>query len=68
VQVLGRRVKVEYHVDRLGYSPQVIILNGRRLAFDRVENPYRAGGAAIPLEAWTARRADPPDVLRVELS
>jgi hypothetical protein len=69
VPVMGRRVTMEYRVDRRGYSPQVILLNGRRLAFDRVENPYRAGGAAIPLEAWAAQvHADPQDVLRVELS
>ncbi|HEX7487571.1 MAG TPA: hypothetical protein VF341_01595, partial [Anaeromyxobacteraceae bacterium] len=69
VSVLGRRVKVEYQVDRRGYSPQVVLLNGRRLTFNRVANPYRAGGAAIPLEEWAAHlRADPPDVLRVELS
>jgi cellobiose phosphorylase len=68
VPVLGRRVSVEYHVDRRGHSPQVIVLNGRRLAFERVDNPYRAGGAAIPLQAWTAQlRADARDVLRVEL-
>ena len=69
VSILGGRVKVEYHVDRHGYSPQVIVLNGRRLTFDRVHNPYRAGGAAIALEEWAAQlRADAPDVLRVELS
>jgi CRISPR-associated protein Csx3 len=69
VPVMGRRVTMEYRVDRRGYSPQVILLNGRRLAFDRVENPYRAGGASIPLEAWAAQvHVDPQDVLRVELS
>ena len=69
VSVLGRRVQVEYHVDRHGYSPQVVVLNGVRLTFNRVDNPYRAGGAAIPLEEWAAHlRADAPDVLRVELS
>jgi len=68
VPVLGRPVRVEYHVERHGYAPQVVALNGRRLPFERVENPYRAGGAAIALEDWTAqRRADAPDLLRVEL-
>jgi cellobiose phosphorylase len=68
VSVLGRRVKVEYHVERNGYSPQLVVLNGRRLTLNRVDNPYRAGGAAIPLEEWIAHlRADAPDVLRVEL-
>jgi cellobiose phosphorylase len=69
VSVLGRRVEVEYQVERHGYSPRVLVLNGRRLPFDRAPNPYRPGGAAIPLEAWIAqRRPDPPDLLRVELS
>jgi CRISPR-associated protein Csx3 len=69
VPVLGRRVNVEYQVGRHGYSPQSLVLNGRRLTFERVENPYRAGGAAVPLEEWSARlRSDGPDALRVELS
>jgi cellobiose phosphorylase len=68
LSVLGRRVQMEVQVDRHGYSPRIITLNGRPLPFTRVDNPYRAGGAAIPLDAWTAhRRADAPDVLRVEL-
>jgi len=68
LSVLGRRVQMEVQVDRHGYSPRLIALNGRPLAFTRLDNPYRAGGAAIPLDAWTAhRRADAPDVLRVEL-
>jgi cellobiose phosphorylase len=68
LSVLGRRVQMEVHVGGHGYSPRLIALNGRPLAFTRLANPYRAGGAAIPLDAWTAhRRSDAPDVLRVEL-
>src|SRR6266851_5487989 len=68
LSVLGRRVQMEVQVDRHGYSPRLIALNGRPLAFTRADNPYRAGGAAIPLDVWTAhRRAGAPDVLRVEL-
>jgi cellobiose phosphorylase len=69
LSVLGRRVQMEVQVDRLGYSPRLITLNGRPLAFTRADNPYRAGGAAISLDAFNAhRRADAPDVLRVELT
>ena len=68
VSVLERRVRVEYRVGQRGCSPRRIALNGRQLAFTRMENPYREGGAAISLDAWAAhRRADPPDVLFVEL-
>jgi cellobiose phosphorylase len=35
VSALGRRVEVEYQVERHGYSPRVLVLNGRRLPFDR---------------------------------
>jgi cellobiose phosphorylase len=69
VPVLGRRLEVEYHVDRHGYAPQGMVLNGRPLDLARVHNPYRAGGAAIALDEWNARlRADAADVLRVDLS
>jgi CRISPR-associated protein Csx3 len=69
VPVLGRRVEVEYHVDRLGHAPRAIWLDGRPLAFERLENPYRTGGAAIPIEDWAARlRAGGRAVVRVELS
>jgi cellobiose phosphorylase len=69
VPVLGRRVEVEYHVDRLGHAPRAIWLDGRPLAFERLENPYRTGGAAIPIEDWAARlRAGARAVVRVELS
>jgi 1,2-beta-oligoglucan phosphorylase len=69
VAVLGRRVEVEYHVDRLGHAPRAIVLDGRPLAFARLENPYRTGGAAIPIDAWDARlRAGARASLRVELS
>ena len=66
--LLGRRVQVEYRVDQHGYAPRLITFNGRQMAFTRMDNPYREGGAAISLPAWTAhRRADAPDVLCVEL-
>lgn len=69
VSVLGRPVQVEYHVGERGYSPRLLTLDGRRMAFTRVDNPYRPGGAAIPLDAWAAQlRADAPNVLTVELS
>jgi cellobiose phosphorylase len=69
VSVLGRRLQMEIQVDRHGCSPRWIALNGRPLAFTQVDNPYRAGGAAIPLDIWTAHlRADALDVVRVELT
>ena len=68
LSVLGRQVQIEYRVGLRGFSPRRIVLNGQELAFTRVENPYREGGAAVSLDAWTAhRRAEPSDFLLVEL-
>ena len=67
--LLGGRVQLEVHVDRQGCSPRLVSLNGVALPFTRAGNPYRAGGAAIALDAFAAhRRADGPDLLRVELA
>jgi cellobiose phosphorylase len=68
VPVLGRRLQVEYQVDRLGYSPRAVLLDGHPVPFDRLDNPYRAGGVAIARREWMARlRGAAPGVLRVEL-
>jgi cellobiose phosphorylase len=68
VPLLGRRLEVEYRVRERGYGPRRLALNGSRLAFDRVEHPYRTGGAAVPLEVWRGHLRDAGgDLLRVEL-
>jgi cellobiose phosphorylase len=68
VPLLGRRVQVEIEAGRRGYGPRAVVLDGRPLPFRRAENPYREGGAAVPLAEWTAAlRAGAPDTLHVEL-
>jgi len=69
VSLLGRRVAVHYEVAARGYAPRALSLNGKPLPFTRAENPYRDGGAAVPLDAWMAARStEAVDHLRVELS
>jgi cellobiose phosphorylase len=68
VPLLGRRLQVEYQVGRDGFAPQALTLNGTRLPFTREPNPYRAGGASVPLAAFRAALRDGgPDELLVEL-
>ncbi len=68
VTALGRRIQVEYRVRETGCSPWRIALNGRELPFTRMDNPYRAGGAALALDLFAAhRRAGDLDVLQVDL-
>ena len=69
LSLLGRRLQLEIHAGFRGFSPRLLTLNGKPLAFTQVHNPYRDGGAAIPIEAWIARRREgAPDLLRVELT
>jgi 1,2-beta-oligoglucan phosphorylase len=68
VNVLGRRLRLEYRCGPRGHGPRRLELNGQEVPFARAENPYREGGAAIALKAFEARlRGGGADLLRVEL-
>jgi 1,2-beta-oligoglucan phosphorylase len=46
----GRRVTFVYRVSAAGFGPRAVSINGRAAAFTREDNPYRQGGAALPLQ------------------
>jgi cellobiose phosphorylase len=50
----GRPVVFAYRVEGQGFSPRAISVNGKAAPFDHEENPYRAGGAVMPLEHFMA--------------
>jgi cellobiose phosphorylase len=45
----GRPVKFVYRVQGPGFGPHRLNVNGKAVAFDREKNPYREGGAVVPL-------------------
>src|SRR5262249_18514992 len=45
----GRLVDVVYRCGATGVGPTAVTLNGSALAFTRLDNPYRAGGVAVPM-------------------
>lgn len=49
MDLFGRRFVIRYRVAGKGHGPISISLNGRALVFDRLENPYRVGGAELTL-------------------
>jgi cellobiose phosphorylase len=51
VELDGRPVRVRYHVGTAGYAPTEVTLGGRALPWERIVNPYRAGGVAVPMAA-----------------
>jgi len=67
VPLAGREIDVSYRV-RADHGPTAVRLNGRALAFIRGPNPYRTGGAMVPLAEFTARcSANGPDSLEIDL-
>jgi cellobiose phosphorylase len=48
----GRSVTFLYRVSGPGFGPHAVTINGNAAAFDREANPYRLGGAVIPLSRF----------------
>ncbi|HSR10632.1 MAG TPA: hypothetical protein VLS90_04245, partial [Thermodesulfobacteriota bacterium] len=47
----GVPVEVTYRIRARGCGPEAVCLNGADLPFRRTPNPYRAGGAEVPMAA-----------------
>jgi cellobiose phosphorylase len=45
-----RRIEVTYHIRARGFGPTAVHLNSRDMPFTRGHNPYRTGGAEIPMK------------------
>src|SRR4029434_416616 len=45
----GRKVQISYRIGGIGYGPTVVTLSGQELSFTREANPYRTGGAEVPM-------------------
>jgi 1,2-beta-oligoglucan phosphorylase len=55
VELAGRTVHVTYRIGHAGYGPTAVTLNGQELPFTREANPYRTGGAEVPMVAVLER-------------
>jgi 1,2-beta-oligoglucan phosphorylase len=55
VELAGRTVHITYHIGHAGYGPTAVTLNGQALSFTRQANPYRTGGAEVPMGAVLER-------------
>jgi len=51
VDVAGCRATVVYRVARDGHGPTGVTVNGIAVPFEREANPYRSGGARLPMAA-----------------
>ncbi len=67
LDVAGKRLEIAYRVGARGCVPRAILLNGAALPFEREENPYREGGAVVPMSTLRERLRGGPNELVVEL-
>jgi cellobiose phosphorylase len=51
IELAGRRVGVVYRCASKGVGPTAVTLDGTALPFARLDNPYRTGGAVVPMQA-----------------
>jgi 1,2-beta-oligoglucan phosphorylase len=52
MQFRGRPVTFAYRVQGPGFGPSALRVNGEPVPFERESNPYRRGGAVLPLERF----------------
>lgn len=68
MELAGRSFDVTYRIGGAGSGPTAVSLNGTDLPFYRGENPYRVGGAEVPMQAILAGLKDGVNELSVQLS
>jgi cellobiose phosphorylase len=49
LQFRGHAVTFAYRVAGAGFGPQSLVVNGKAAEFEREDNPYRVGGAVMPV-------------------
>jgi 1,2-beta-oligoglucan phosphorylase len=67
IELAGKPVQVVYRVVALGCGPTALTLNGAALPFEREANPYRTGGAAVPMAALRQLLSAAANTLEVQL-
>jgi cellobiose phosphorylase len=49
IELAGKTVRCIFRIGGAGYGPTAVTLNGQELSFTREANPYRTGGAEVPM-------------------
>lgn len=65
LRLRGHPVTFVYRVTGDGFAPHAISVNGRAVAFEREDSPYRQGGAVLPLTQFLAMLAPGPNTVEV---
>ncbi|MGC3987121.1 MAG: hypothetical protein QM777_21580 [Pseudorhodoferax sp.] len=63
----GAALELRYRVGPRGCGVQQLVLNGQALAFTRLANRYRPGGACVALSDWTDAMVQLAGVARLEI-
>ena len=63
----GTRVTVRYRTGRRGRGPVELLLNGARLEFESLPNPYRTGAAQVAIDEIREHLTDGRNVFEISL-
>ncbi len=67
IRFLGHPLTLKYAVKEDCCSPKKIRINGKPVTFTIEENPYRQGGAVIPVNEFMVRLEDTDNTVEVEM-
>jgi cellobiose phosphorylase len=67
MELMGFPVTFRYLVRENNFGPKAIFINGKPVAFTCQENTYRAGGAVIPLDRFSALLNHQDNMVEIQL-
>ena len=67
MDIAGHRYDITYYVGAKGCGPVALALNGKPLPFQRLDNPYRTGGAVVALRHLREAQAAGVNALEITL-
>lgn len=68
LSLAGRHFEVCYRIEKFGFGPQQITVNGKQAEFVRRENPYRTGAAEIVMETLQGRLNRDVNLIEIHLA
>jgi cellobiose phosphorylase len=67
IELIGFPLRITYRIAEKGSGVKTLMINGGKLPFDQEKNPYRKGGAIIPVDQFRALMNREKNTLEIEI-
>lgn len=67
LSLCGHELNIHFRIKNQGFSPQSILINRANLTFGSEHNPYRTGGAILPIKDFLSLLNDGPNEMEIVL-